>query len=189
MSEKPDAYDYAAERKVVEKVKDLVDQLREFGPQFRVEVLDVEEEGYNDKLESLTSKNPELQKALDAAPENSIFFHAKRDDGKELVQRLSFNEFYQLDKVASKNANNGQGNLVLRDQSLKPFARRILSIDEKRPRVGIAAIHPWLTSSSSVDQYTLAGVRKALTARGFNVRDVILKERRYVSIRGQSHHV
>src|SRR5689334_2255311 len=45
LSEKPDAYDYAAERKVVEKVQDLVEQFRAFGPQFRVRVLDVEEEG------------------------------------------------------------------------------------------------------------------------------------------------
>src|SRR5262249_3150878 len=36
LSDKPDATDFAAERKVVEKVYDLVDQLREFGPQFKV---------------------------------------------------------------------------------------------------------------------------------------------------------
>src|SRR5262249_4862093 len=36
LSEKPDNYDYAAERKVVEKVQDLVDLFREFGPQFHV---------------------------------------------------------------------------------------------------------------------------------------------------------
>src|SRR6516165_861944 len=46
MNDKPDAYDYAAERKVVEKVNDLVEQFREFGPQFHVHVLDVEEEGF-----------------------------------------------------------------------------------------------------------------------------------------------
>src|SRR5262245_15547967 len=70
LTDKPDAYDYAAERKVVEKVKDLVEQFREFGPQFRVVVLDVEEEGYNDKLAKLTQDNSELRKAIDAAPEN-----------------------------------------------------------------------------------------------------------------------
>ncbi|MCY2970564.1 MAG: hypothetical protein NTZ30_07840, partial [Planctomycetota bacterium] len=49
-TDKPDRYDYAAERLVVGKVKDLVDQLREFGPRFRVVVLDVEEESYERKL-------------------------------------------------------------------------------------------------------------------------------------------
>src|SRR6266851_8804684 len=71
LTDKPDAYDYAAERKVVEKVKDLVDQFREFGKQFRVEVLDVEEEGYSDKFDRLVKDNPNLRQAIDAAPENS----------------------------------------------------------------------------------------------------------------------
>ncbi|CAN5269087.1 hypothetical protein BH10PLA2_BH10PLA2_11850 [soil metagenome] len=42
LNDKPDAFDYAAERKVVEKVHDVIDQFREFGPQFKVSVLDVE---------------------------------------------------------------------------------------------------------------------------------------------------
>ena len=58
LSDKPDRFDYAAERKVVEKVKDLVGLLREVGPQLRVEVLDVEEEGYDDKLKELTRNAP-----------------------------------------------------------------------------------------------------------------------------------
>ena len=45
LSEKQDAYDSAAGRKVAEKVNDLVEQLREFGQQFAVEVLDVNVEG------------------------------------------------------------------------------------------------------------------------------------------------
>ena len=53
LSDKPDGYDYAAERKVVEKVNDLVDQFRELGKQFTVIVLDVEEESYADKLNKL----------------------------------------------------------------------------------------------------------------------------------------
>src|SRR5947209_7318695 len=56
LTDKPDAYDYAAERKVVEKVKDAVDQFRELGPQFRVVVLDVEEEGFNAKLDGLVDE-------------------------------------------------------------------------------------------------------------------------------------
>ena len=101
---KPDARDYAAERKVVEKVHDLVDQFRELGPQFRVVVLDVEEEGFDNKLAHETENEPELRAAIDSATENSIFFHAK---GTNRVQRLSFNEFYQLEKTASKDANPG----------------------------------------------------------------------------------
>src|SRR5207248_7671623 len=74
LTDKPDRYDYAAERKVVEKVKDLVEQFRELGPRFRVVVLDVEEEGFDDKLAQLTKDRPALRKAIDAAPENSLFF-------------------------------------------------------------------------------------------------------------------
>ena len=136
LSEKPDAYDYAAERKVVEKVQDLVEQFREFGPQFRVVVLDVEAEGYDKTLESLTKDAPGLRKAIDAAPDNSIFFESRQPvklpDGsqgeRESVQRLSFNDFYQLDKSASLPADGGRGNLVLLPQGVGPFARKVLSI-------------------------------------------------------------
>jgi hypothetical protein len=96
--DKPDGYDFAAERKVVEKVKDLVEQLRMFGARFRVEVLDVGEEGFFDKLEDLTEDNKELREAIAAAPENCIFFQS----GKK-VQRLNFSDFLQLDKPASKD--------------------------------------------------------------------------------------
>lgn len=170
LSDKPDAYDYAAERKVVEKVKDLVEQFQEFGPQFRVAVLDVEEDGYTDKLNRLTENAPELKTAIDTAPENSIFFHA---NGK--VQRLSFNEFYQLDKTASKQANGDQGNLVLLYQGVEPFARKVLNLDEKRPKVGLLVIHEWLTTEGPED-FGLAGLKKSLTARGFDVQDIILKK-------------
>ena len=73
LNERPDAYDFAAERKVVEKINDLVEQFRELGPRFRVEVLDVEEEGFNRKLEQLTQNAKELRDAIDSASENSIF--------------------------------------------------------------------------------------------------------------------
>jgi hypothetical protein len=170
LNDKPDAYDYAAERKVVEKVKDLVDQFREFGSQFRVVVLDVEEEGYNDKLDQLTKDDKPLREAIDSAPENSIFFHAG-----DKVQRLSFNEFYQLDKTASHTANGGKGNLVLLNQGVEPFARNVLNLDEKRPKVGILVIHEWLTTKGPED-FGLAGLKKTLTERGFDVQDVILKK-------------
>jgi hypothetical protein len=170
LNDKPDATDYAAERKVVEKVKDLVEQFREFGSQFDVQVLDVEEEGFNKKLDSLTEGNKELRDAIDAAPDNSIFFAAGPN-----VQRLSFDEFYHLDKSASQKADGGRGNLVLLSQGVDSFARKVLNIDEKRPTVGILVIHEWLTTQGPED-FGLAGLKKSLTARGFQVRDVILKK-------------
>jgi hypothetical protein len=294
LSDKPDAYDYAAERKVVEKVQDLVEQFREFGPQFRVEVLDIESEGFEAKLEAIAQESPALREAIRNAPENSIFFHAKRNfgtkpDGKpdvrENVQRLSFNEFYQLDKTDSlgksvivlfekrtskvedekvaaveqkvrrlvnpdapdgpdiklfviradssdaakvrdqalvqapsltsafeeltkdRNAENTlfivkdgettrqsfaafaalpdsaardalrpRGNLVLLPQGVGPFARKVLAVEERRPRIAFAVIHEWL-STDGLDEFTLAGVKKALTTQGFDVVDVILKKK------------
>jgi hypothetical protein len=316
--EKPDAYDYAAERKVVEKVQDLVEQFREFGPQFRVEVLDVEAEGYDAKLDKLTRDAPALRAALDAAPDNSLFFHARREvgtrpDGKpdvrESVQRLSFTDFFQLDKTASlgksvvvllekrrtttetgdaanlapntpaanittdlarvkdrvkhlvdpeakagpdyrvyvaeagepgvsqvlevgkadyapvvdrarardetaplrrlidnaedncvlvytdgrarrygfrqfselddteaRDALRPRGNLVLLPQGVESFARKVLALNERKPRVGIAVVHELLTTEGYIEPYTMAGVRKALELHGFEVMDVVLKK-------------
>jgi len=173
LSEKPDAYDYAAERKVVEKVKDLVSEFQELGRQFRVITLDVEEEGFDRRLQDETKDKPDLADAIRAAPENSIFFYS---NGR--VQRMSFNEFYQLDKSASKAANGGRGNLVLQPQGAESFARRILAIQEKKPKVALAVVHEVLTSSGSQDapdQYIHTGLRKALEAHGFEVVDLILK--------------
>jgi hypothetical protein len=170
LSDKPDVYDYAAERKVVEKVKDLIDQFREFSTRFRVVVLDVEEEGYNDKLAALTENNKPLREAIESAPENSIFFLAG-----DKVQRLSFNDFYQLDKTASKQADHGNGNLVLLYQGVRPFANKVLNVDEKRPKIGVAVIHEWLTTEGP-EEFGFGGLKKALTARGFVVRDILLKK-------------
>src|SRR5439155_17494244 len=74
LGDKPDNFDSAAERKVVEKVKDLVDQFQEMGPQFAVTVLDVQEEGYQDKLNDVTRDDKNLRAAIDQAPDNTIFF-------------------------------------------------------------------------------------------------------------------
>jgi hypothetical protein len=163
-------YDLAAERKVVDKVRDLVEQFQEFGPQFRVEVLDVEDDSFNDRLTALTKDAPQLREAIDSAPENSIFFYA---GGK--VQRLSFNNLYHLDKTASREADNGRGNLVLLNQGPGPFARKVLNVNEKRPRVGLLVIHDVLTTKGP-EAWGLAGVRKSLEAHGFDVRDVVLKK-------------
>lgn len=178
LSDKPDAYDYAAERKVVEKVKDLVQMFREFGPTFRVEVLDVEDEGYAVTLKKLTQDRPRLEKAIETAPENSIFFHTRLDvaglDGKpeqrEAVQRLSFNDLYQLDKSTSRTANN----LVLLPQGVASFARRVLAVEEKKPRIAIGTIHEYLTTDG-IEEFSLAGMKKSLEANGFEVVDLVLK--------------
>lgn len=174
LSDKPDALDFAAERKVVEKVRDLVDQLRELGPRFQVTVLDVEEEGYQDRLDALTRDAPELRAAIDTAPENSILFAAGHR-----VQRMSFGEFYLLDKTASQKTENGKKkvtNLVLIPQGVETFARKVEGVGEKRPKVGLAVIHPLLASKDDVDEFTARGVREALEANGFQVQDVILKK-------------
>ncbi len=170
LADKPDAYDYAAERKVVEKVKDLVEQFRELGPRFQVVALDVEEDGFNNRLDALTQNNKKLREAIDRAPENSIFFAAG-----ENVQRLSFNDFYELDKTASRAADGGRGNLVLLQQGVDAFARKVLNIDARRPKVGVLVIHELLTTLGPED-LGLAGLRKTLVERGFDVKDVILKK-------------
>jgi hypothetical protein len=196
LSDKPDAFDGAAERKVVEKVLDLVGQLREFGPRFNVAVLDVQDEGYERQLKALTGTRPGLAEAIAAAPENSLFFYADgRPASRPAVARMSFTDFYQLDKTASKEAApaereevaplagglafapgvRGRGNLVLLPRGPEAFVRKVLSLEERKPKVGLAVIHPLLTSREGYDEYSAGGLRKALEANGFSVADIILK--------------
>jgi hypothetical protein len=169
-----DAIDNAAKNHVLDKVKDLVEQFREFGTQFRVEVLDVKKDEFEDQFEKLTKNRPALREALNSAPENCIYFcypddeHVQHDN--ERVQRLSFNDFYQLDKTASKSDKN----LVMFQQGVRPFAQKVLNVEAKRPVIGIAVTHEWLTTEGA-EEYSLRGLRKALKARGFDVRDIILK--------------
>ena len=207
------AFEFAAERKVVDKVRDLVDQFRLLGPQFSVVTLDVEAFEYKDQLEKLTQGRPGLKDAINSTSVNSIFFYpddqveriaaeeaARRSAaGRWLftqpaddrlfafegnIPRLTFNEFYLLDKSASKAANpdaegKARGNLVLRPQGVETFARRILSIQEKRPKVGLLVIHELLTSSRDTTErnpYTSVGLRQALEANGFEVVDVVVKK-------------
>jgi hypothetical protein len=170
-------YRNAANRKVVEKIKDLVSLLRQVGPQLRVEVLDMREEGFDDKLSRLTKDSPELMRAIAAAPENRIFIQGK---GGQL-QQLDFNEFYQLDLPASEKADKGRGNLVLLGQGedgrgIEPFVQKILNLEQRRPRVGLLVIHPYLTSEGSEPTLTLSGLARALNLHGFDVKDVILKK-------------
>jgi hypothetical protein len=171
LADKQDNYDAAAERQIVAKVKDLVEQFQELGPRFHVETLDIQSDSYQEKLAALKEKTPELGKAIDEAPENSIFFHA---NGK--VQRLSFHDIYELDKVASQKANNGRGNLVLVYQGIGPFARAALNLETKQPRVALAVIAGVLGMKSNDPKYGMAGAGKTLTTNGFLTRDIILKK-------------
>jgi hypothetical protein len=179
--EKSDNYDAAAERQIVEKVKDLVEEFRELGPRFRVEVLDIQDEGYQDKLAALKKEAPALGNAIESAPENSIFFYSRADsapgapENSGAVQRLSFHDIYHLDKQASRQADGGRGNLVLRSQGVKPFANRILNIDEKKPRVAVAVIHELLGLDDPQD-WGMGGAKNVLTARGFASKDIVLKK-------------
>ncbi len=98
------------------------------------------------------------------------------------MQQLSFNEFYMLDRVASQRDNRGRGNLVLLAQGLgasgrgvEPFARKVLDLEERRPRIGVLVMHELLTTEGSEDAFTLRGLRKALEIHGFDVRDVVLR--------------
>jgi hypothetical protein len=175
-NQKQDEYDSEAARKVAEKVDDLAAQFRQFGSQFTVEVLDTDEKGYNRKRDELFDKAPELKQALADALENSIFFYVKNKGQTAKIQRLSFNQFYLLDKNASKSAAEGKGNLVLHNQGIGPFARRVLNVDNRKPTVGIAVVHEWLTSRGGVESFSLTGLRKALIEQGFNVEDIVLKK-------------
>lgn len=165
-ADKPDPFDLEAERKVVEKVKDLVELFREVGAQFRVEVLDVGEKGYPDRLAALTADAPALRRAIEEAPENSIFVRAG-----DHVQRMSFNEFYRLDRSASQERDN----LVLRAVGAGPLSRRVVGVEERVPRLGVLVFHEALSSEGPVNLFTLAGARKALQGHGFDVRDVVLR--------------
>lgn len=173
LTDKRDSYTSEAERVVTEKVKDLVDLFREFGPRFNVVVLDTEAFGYDRALTSLTKDAPELRAVIESAPENSIFFHANKH-----VQRLSFNEFLQLDKTASKEAEGGRGNLVLLPQGTETFARRILAVQERRPKAAVCVVHPALGTDLDPgrETYGTAGLKKALEDYGFDVIDIVLKK-------------
>jgi len=173
-TEKPDPFDVEAERKTVEKVKDLVDLFREVGrsgrtagPRFRVKVLDVADKEFPATLASLADEEPLLRQAIEQADENSIFIRSGKN-----IQRMSFQEFYRLDRSACKQ----QDNLVLRAVGPGPITRRIVGVEERRPRIGLLTVHEYLSSEGPIELFTLSGARKALTAARFEIRDVILRD-------------
>jgi hypothetical protein len=171
LTDKRDEFDHAAERVVIDKVEDMVEQFREFGPRFRVIVLDVKDRRYRHKLGEVTKDWKELGPAIKATSEDSIFILAR-----DKVQRLGFQEIFQLDKKSSQKANHERGNLVMNYQGIDPFARRLLNLDDRKPRIAVGVIHEWLTTESKEDRFCMAGVKKALTARGFETRDIMLKK-------------
>jgi hypothetical protein len=168
-----DSFTKATEAEVTKKVNDLVDQFRLFGPQFKVVVLDKEAFEYRRELEALKKDAPELVAEIVATPENSIFFHANKR-----VQRLSFNEFMQLDRIASDTEDEREANLVLLPQGIETFARRVLAVQERRPKVAVCVVHELLTTGADnpKNRFSLAGLKKSLTAQGFDVVDVVLKK-------------
>jgi hypothetical protein len=189
----PGALEAAAQAKIVEKVRDVVDELRELGPRFQITVLATGKENFESQLAELTTELPAtdketkeaakkrenenrerglLKSAILSAPENSIFFAS---NGR--IQRLGFNQFYLLDKAASVSRDNpGQRNLVLVPQGKAAFIEKVLALEERTPKVAVLTIHPLLTTRLDTgDEYTAAGLRKVLESQGFEVTDVILK--------------
>ncbi len=186
----PDRYDIAAPKKIIEKVKDLAEQFSDFGQRFRVQVFDIQDDDFDKKVKALGAaekkatadknkatnrKDPEespLADAIESSTENSIFFKANGT-----VQRLAFHDVYQTDKVASALAQNGQGNLVLNFQGTEPFARKILNIEEKKPRLALAVVHPALSMTSPEhEMLTMNGAKKYLEKQGFLCKDILLRK-------------
>ncbi|MCC6420174.1 MAG: hypothetical protein IT429_18215 [Gemmataceae bacterium] len=177
----PDAYDAAAARVVQDRVRDLVEQFQQLGPRFKVVALDVKGQDYQDRMKVLQKDAPALHRAIKESSENSVFFYTRdgaagkkgplaTDAGK--VQRISFSQLYRLDRNASKD----RGNLVLRPQGVEPFARRILNIDARRPRVAVAVIHGVLGLESNREVIGMSGLKQVLRTRGYDARDIIIKK-------------
>lgn len=179
-SEERNYIDADAEMKIVEKVNDLVDQLRELGPRFRVTVLDRLDDRFSYQVDKLPAA---LRKAITGSPEDSIYFHANNR-----VRRMSFSDFYRVDKAASRVTEevvtpDGKTesrmlttNLVLLPQGREEFVKRLLSLEQRTPRIGLLTIHPELSTRENGDDYSSAGLRKSLEANGFEVTDIIIKK-------------
>ena len=162
----------AAQRQIVEKVKDLADQFRELGPRFQVQVLNIQDEDFDSKLRDIKKESTVLADAIETAPENSIFFLSSGQ-----VQRLGFNDIYQLDSEASLAANENKGNLILNYQGEAPFANNILKIEEKTPPIAVAVVHPALSMAYRDNPIlTMAGAKKTLESHGFACQDLLLRK-------------
>ena len=140
---KQDKYDFAAQRKIIEKVKDLVEQFRDFNPRFRVTVLfDVQDDNYQQKLEEVGRHiSKDLRRRLHRryAPENSIFFYSKQQKADSTAQFQR-----HLSTRQAKARLRTKTSYCLKFQGVEPFAPKIHNIEEKRPRIATAIVHPVL---------------------------------------------
>ena len=168
---KQDKYDFAAQRKIVEKVKDLAEEFEDLGPRFHVRVLDIQEDNYDKKLDEIRKDlSKELAAAVEKSPENSVFLYSRE---KKRFQRISFSDIYQLDKQGSIENKN----LVLKYQGVGPFARKIFNIEEKAPRIANAVIHPVLGfHDKRRPEFTMSGSKKILDSYGFQCTDITLRK-------------
>ena len=69
--------------------------------------------------------------------------------------------------------------LVLLPQGIENFARRVLAVQERRPKVAVCVVHELLTTEFAEGRgqvYTRTGIRRTLTEYGYDVIDVVLKE-------------
>src|SRR5205807_1440949 len=63
----------------------------------------------------------------------------------------------------------------LLQKGVEPILRRIINLEERRPRVGFLVCHTLLSTKGQVPMYTAEGMGKALANHGFEVRDIVLK--------------
>jgi hypothetical protein len=162
--------DLAAQRKIIEKIKDLVEQFQDIGPRFHVHILDMKDDNYDNKLRDIRSMSDELADAILSAPENSVFFYSKEAKN---IQRLSFSDIYQVDTQSSIEKKN----LVLQYQGEKPFANKIFNIEEKKPRIALAVVHPLLGfQNKEGPMYTMSGAKKLFDNYGYDSMDVMLRK-------------
>ena len=122
------------------------------------------------KLKQINDEAEPLRPLIDAAADNRVLVFK---DG--MATEYGFRDFYDLGDTEARDAIRPRGNLVLLPQGVGPFAQKVLAINERKPRVGIAVIHELLSTEGDYEPYTMAGVRKALEAQGFEVTDIVLK--------------
>jgi len=183
-ADQDDALTASAQQKITEKVLDLVEELRQrrdIGSRLDVHILRTKDENYPDRLAAVAPNETvdgveapsALRRAIDASKENCILFAA---NGR--VRRLPFNQFFMLDKSASLGSGAAaERNLVLSPQGTDRFVKALVSLETRTPTIGLATIHPLLSSRETRDgEYTSLGLRTALEGQGYRVQDIILKK-------------
>jgi hypothetical protein len=162
--------DFAAQRKIIEKVKDLAEQFGDLGPRFHVHVLDMKDDGFDKAMAKVRDISADLENTILSAPENSVFFYSR--DLKQ-AQRLSFSEIYQVDTQSSLE----QKNLVLHYQGEEPFVNKIFSIEQKSPRIATAVIHPVLgMQNKEMPMFTMSGAKTTLGKYNIGTLDLMMRK-------------